>query len=150
MLARRLIAKSATNKLSSDKSRSAKINACSSEAKPLAGQSKLGAESELLAAIREIKGELNDLKEKVHTPEGWASATTTTRGRGSFRGVGHRGRRNGSTGRKRGCASCQEKNVGEECRHCYICGGQFHLAYQCPTKTNISGNERRLQPGDRE
>lgn len=136
------------NKLSSEKSRNAKVNSCTSEARPPATPSKSGADNELLAAIREIKGELSDLRGKVDATEG--GRPPIARGRGSYRGVGHRGRRNGSTGRKRGCASCQEKNVGEECRHCYSCGGQFHLAYQCPSKNNNSGNERRLQPGGRE
>ena len=47
----------------------------------------------------------------------------------------------------RGCASCQENNVGDQCNHCFICGDATHFARGCRKQNRAKqGNGRRLPP----
>lgn len=42
--------------------------------------------------------------------------------------------------RPRGCTTCQEKNVGDSCTHCWKCGGDYHHSRHCQKKSsNRSG-----------
>lgn len=52
----------------------------------------------------------------------------------------------------RGCAPCQEKGLGDQCDHCFVCGDPNHYACGCRNKSRAKqGNGRRLpQRRDRE
>ena len=47
----------------------------------------------------------------------------------------------------RGCASCQESGLGDQCEHCFICGDPNHFARGCRKQNRAKqGNGRRLPP----
>ena len=52
---------------------------------------------------------------------------------------------------KRGCESCKSKSIGDQCKHCWSCGGDNHISRHCSKNPrNQKGNYRGLQPRDRE
>lgn len=47
----------------------------------------------------------------------------------------------------RGCASCQESGLGDQCDHCFICGDPNHFARGCRKQNRVKqGNGSRLPP----
>ncbi|XP_070401872.1 uncharacterized protein [Nothobranchius furzeri] len=64
-------------------------------------------ETELLQVIRELKGEIQDIRKLVND-------TCVSR-----------------PSRKRGCKNCQDNNRGEMCDHCFKCGQSGHLSRGC-------------------
>ena len=90
---------------------------------------------QLLAEIREIKSDLNALKQTVRERDG--------NGRGQ-------GRANRQGQQRRGCRSCKEKGTGDSCQHCFSCGRHGHLATHCYKNQRGPGNGRQLFPRDAE
>lgn len=78
-------------------------------------------ESELLDIIKQLKGEISEIKGAIQT-----SKRSSPQSRPN---------------RKRGCMDCQERNLGEQCDHCFKCGQSGHLSKGCrarrkPTESN--------------
>lgn len=47
----------------------------------------------------------------------------------------------------RGCASCRDSGLGDQCDHCFICGDPNHFARGCRKQNRAKqGNGRRLPP----
>ena len=52
---------------------------------------------------------------------------------------------------KPGCESCKSKSIGDQCKHCWSCGGDNHISYHYSRNPrNQKGNYGGLQPWDRE
>lgn len=88
---------------------------------------------ELIAEVRALKGEMVTLRGEVKQSQGQGE----TRGRrpfGAFRK------------KRRGCEKCQAEGCAESCRHCWKCGEDGHLLYNCKN----SGNPPRLLSRDRQ
>ena len=46
-----------------------------------------------------------------------------------------------------GCQECRRKKEGDQCLHCYLCGGLNHIARYCQTRfRSYPGNAARLPP----
>lgn len=89
-------------------------------------------ENEILATLKAMQTELTSLRSDVET----------------FRK--NEVSKNYQKERKpKGCDTCQAKGEGEGCSHCYICGGENHLARHCKMKAKKQGNANRLPPRDR-
>ena len=109
------------------------------------GSSNFENQTEKLSAeIQNLKAELAAIKSQVDTPTG---SNLPPRFQNRARGRG-RGRYNqpGRYGRPMGCRHCQANGMGEQCRHCFQCGGQGHVHSQCPHYVS-QGNLPRLFQG---
>ena len=112
------------------------------------GSSNFENQTEKLSAeIQNLKAELAAIKSQVDTPTG---SNLPPRFQNRARGRG-RSRYNqpGRYGRPMGCRNCQAKGMGEQCRHCFQCGGQGHVRSQCPHYVS-QGNLPRLFQGGTE
>ena len=68
-------------------------------------------ESELLVVIKQLRGEVEEIKKVMsESPRSFAQQRTS---------------------RKRGCRNCQENNKGDNCDHCFKCGLSGHLSRGC-------------------
>ena len=46
-----------------------------------------------------------------------------------------------------GCQECRRNREGDRCPHCYLCGGLYHIARYCQSRSrNYPGNAPRLPP----
>ena len=90
-------------------------------------------ESELIATLKAMQAELTSLRSEVNTVRASHTAADGSQARG----------------RPKGCGECVEKGVGDECNHCYVCGGQNHLARHCRLNPKKQGNAGRLPQRDR-
>ena len=51
---------------------------------------------------------------------------------------------------KPGCESCKSKSIGDQCKHCWSCGGDNHISRYCSKNPrNQKGNYRGLQERQR-
>ncbi|KAK3720024.1 hypothetical protein QZH41_005169 [Actinostola sp. cb2023] len=145
------------NKLATERQKTARVNVCVSEGgqKNVEHPKKTDASSDdvsrkLLAEIKQMRSELSNLKVQVDATnvsnaQGYSEQTRPFRGRGRGRGRPYNQQR-----RAWGCSYCKERGTAESCRHCFACGGDNHLAYNCPQTTPDQGNDGRLPPRDRE
>lgn len=89
-------------------------------------------ETEILATLKAMQAELTSLKSDMET----------------FR-KNEPGRGSQYQRKPKGCEKCREKELGHECNHCYVCGGQNHMARHCQLKYKKEGNGTRLPSRDR-
>ncbi len=69
------------------------------------------ADSELLDIIKQLKGEVEEIKKVMFEPP-----RSSVQQRAS---------------RRRACRTCQDNNKGEQCNHCFKCGQSGHLSRGC-------------------
>ena len=102
----------------------------------------VGEKREVLAAIKQVRTELSAVQSEVKTlRETVSQQNSKEQPEGESRNVA-------PTNRSK-CDKC--KTSGEECNHCFHCGGLNHIARYCRSRSRIpSGNGRRLPPRDRE
>ncbi|CAB4008687.1 Retrovirus-related Pol poly from transposon [Paramuricea clavata] len=125
------------NKLACE--RRARINACDVEESEPKQQKFKEGNKQILAEIREIRYELENLKQ--HQLKA-----------GGSRVLPDQSRTKSPRYRGRGCQACKEKRLGATSSHCFACGKYGHIASECnKNMAENSGNERRLSRGrDRE
>lgn len=105
-----------------------RINTVSaSEAEPKSPTAETDQIKQLSAGVQELTACVASLREAMQSPQSMPPRRQQEKGR-----------------RERGCPSCREKGAGDECRHCYKCGGDNHIARGCR-----SGNGPGLPQGDR-
>lgn len=136
------------NKLTTERQKAAKINACATTDDLENGKDRKAvldkgdATSQLLAELKVMRSELNDLK--LHANSAHTARPDPPRGRGRGRG-GHNSQR-----REWGCQNCKQQGQASSCRHCFACGAGDHLAYNCNKTPQNQGNDLRLPRGDRQ
>ena len=94
--------------------------------KPTKVQSKQTKQDQVMAALNELKADVDALKKGAQSHERGASQSKT-------RKPGHK------------CKSCNETE-NEKCNHCFFCGSDDHLSYGCRRKL-AQGNRQRLHQG---
>ena len=111
------------------------------------GRKEQQRDQKLLATLKAVQAGLAAVQSEVKTLRETATvqSANTARTYASSRA---------STGvRQLGCKECKGRGQGDECPHCYFCGGLNHIARFCQKKFAIrsqQGNEHRLPPRDRE
>ena len=93
-------------------------------------------QGELVSALKTVKAEHAELRETLINQQAKAKEQET----------GYKENQAGCRGRL--CTKCQEAKE-LNCDHCFRCGSSDHFARGCKKRPN-SGNERWLQPRDRE
>eukprot|EP00794_Sanderia_malayensis_P020651 gene20651-22689_t len=78
---------------------------------------------ELVAEVRALRGEMVTLRGDVKKRQNQGE----TQGRRPFEA---------SRKRRRGCEKCQAEGNAESCRHCWKCGDDGHLLYNCKNSEN--------------
>ena len=138
-----------SSKLVSERQKSAKVHACEvgkEEGEARAKSATTDGGKQLLLEIRQIKSEINDLKDKVNRR---GSQTENS----NWRGSSHRGRGRGYQPNRTSCGCQNCKQRGDECNHCFVCGYSGHVARECYRNENRGsqrGNGRRLFQRDAE
>ena len=86
---------------------------------------------QLLLEIRQIKSEINDLKDQVNRRGSQAENS-------NWRGPSYRGRGRGYQPNRTswGCQNCKQRGRGDECNHCFACGDSGHVARECYRNEN--------------
>lgn len=102
----------------------------------------VGEKREVLAAIKQVRTELSAVQSEVKTlRETVSQQNSKEQPEGESRNV--------APTKRSKCDKC--KTSGEECNHCFHCGGLNHIARYCRSRSrNPSGNGQRLPPRDRE
>ncbi|CAB3996467.1 Hypothetical predicted protein [Paramuricea clavata] len=108
----------------------------------LQNEESVGEKREVLAAIKQVRTELSAVQSEVKTlRETVSQRNSKEQPEGESRNV--------APTKRSKCDKC--KTSGEECNHCFHCGGLNHIARYCRSQSrNPSGNGRRLPPRDRE
>ena len=111
------------------------------------GRKEQQRDQQLLATLKAVQADLAAVQSEVKT----LRETTTVQSANTARTYASS---RASTGvRQLGCKECKGRGQGDECPHCYFCGGLNHIARFCQKKFAIrsqQGNEHRLPPRDRE
>ena len=111
------------------------------------GRKEQQRDQQLLATLKAVQADLAAVQSEVKTLRETATVQSANTARTY---VSSRA----STGvRQLGCKECKGRGQGDECPHCYFCGGLNHIARFCQKKFAIrsqQGNEHRLPPRDRE
>ena len=111
----------------------------------------LAAVEGLQAQVAEIGGTVKLLQEKVDRSQLEQPADHTQQQVRSERGNKSFRKRAQEKQMKPGCESCKSKSIGDQCKHCWSCGGDNHISRHCSKNPrNQKGNYRGLQPRDRE
>ena len=111
----------------------------------------LAAVEGLQAQVAEIGGTVKLLQEKVDRSQLEQPADHTQQQVRSERGNKSFRKRAQEKQMKPGCESCKSKSIGDQCKHCWSCGGDNHISRHCSRNPrNQKGNYRGLQPRDRE
>ena len=140
-----------SSKLASERQKSAKVHTCEvgkDEREARAKNATTDGGQQLLLEIRQIKSEINDLKDQVNRRGSQAENS-------NWRGPSYRGRGRGyqPTRTRWGCQNCKQRGRGDECNHCFACGDSGHVARECYRNENRGsrqGNGRRLFRRDAE
>ena len=119
-----------TNKFTNANKRMLKIQSANISSmpveKPTKVQSKQTKQDQVMAALNELKADVDALKKGAQSHERGASQSKT-------RKPGHK------------CRSCNETE-SEKCTHCFFCGSDDHFSYGCRRKL-AQGNRQRLHQG---
>ena len=140
-----------SSKLASECQKSTKVHACEvgkDEGEARAKNATTDGGQQLLLEIRQIKSEINDLKDQVNR-RGSQAENSNWRGP-SYRGHGRGYQPNRTSW---GCQNCKQRGRGDEYNHCFACGDSGHVARECYRNENRGsqqGNGRRLFQRDAE
>ena len=94
--------------------------------KPTKAQPKQTKQDQIMAALNELKADVDALKKGAQIPEREMPQSKTRKPRYK-------------------CKSCEE-NDSEKCNHCFFCGSADHFSYGC-RKKSAQGNRQRLHQG---
>ena len=127
------------------KGKSVKVSAVESAAESNT-KKELQKDQQVLATLKAVQAELATMKAEVKNLREAASNQKSDPMMPSHAGNGV------TTGaRPLGCQECRRKREGDRCPHCYLCGGLYHIARYCQSRSrNYPGNAPRLPPRDRE
>ena len=134
-----------SSKLASGCQKSAKVHTCEvgkDKREARAKNATTDGGQQLLLEIRQIKSEINDLKDQVNR-RGSQAENPNWRGP-SYRGCGRGYQPNRTSW---GCQNCKQRGRGGECNHCFACGDSGHVTRECYCNENRGsrqGNSQRL------
>ena len=118
------------NKFTSANKKVQKVQAANVSSAPVEksekGQPKQAKQDQILAALNELKADVDALKKGAKSPAREVPQFKTRKP-------------------KQKCKSCEE-NEAEKCDHCFFCGSADHFAYGC-RKRLAQGNRSRLHQG---
>ena len=127
------------------KGKSVKVSAIESAAESNT-KKELQKDQQVLVTLKAVQAELATMKAEVKNLREAASVQKADPMMPSHAGNGVR-----TGARPRGCQECRRKREGDQCPHCYLCGGLYHIARYCQSRSrNYPGNAPRLPPRDRE
>ena len=127
------------------KGKSVKVSAIESAAESNT-KKELQKDQQVLATLKAVQAELATMKAEVKNLREAASNQKADPMMPSHAGNGVR-----TGARPLGCQECRRKREGDRCPHCYLCGGLYHIARYCQSRSrNYPGNAPRLPPRDRE
>ena len=127
------------------KGKSVKVSAVESAAESNT-KIELQKDQQVLATLKAVQAELATMKAEVKNLREAASNQKADPMMPSYAGNGV-----STEARPLGCQECRTKKEGDRCPHCYLCGGLYHIARYCQSRSrNYSGNAPRLPPRDRE
>ena len=127
------------------KGKSVKVSAIKSAAESNT-KKELQKDQQVLATLKAVQAELATMKAEVKNLREAASNQKADPMMPSHAGNGVR-----TGARPLGCQECRRKREGDRCPHCYLCGGLYHIARYCQSRSrNYPGNAPRLPPRDRE
>ena len=101
------------------RSRSAKVQVVQPEGsgkqvqEPKAPKQKEAKPGEFMVALQAVMSEVADLKKVVLADQSASPSNKPQKSRSV---------------RPKGCKKCIEQGTGNDCQHCYKCGGNYHLA----------------------
>ncbi|CAH3139736.1 unnamed protein product, partial [Porites lobata] len=127
------------------KGKSVKVSAIKNAAESNT-KKELQKDQQVLATLKAVQAELATMKAEVKNLREAASNQKSDPMMPSHAGNGV------TTGaRPLGCQECRRKREGDRCPHCYLCGGLYHIARYCQSRSrNYPGNAPRLPPRDRD
>lgn len=127
------------------KGKSAKVFAVEGAAEAN-GKKEQQQKDQILATLKAVQADLAAVQSEVKTLRETANNQKADTIRPSHTGNGT------SVGANtRGCQDCRRKREGDQCQHCYLCGGSNHIARYCHARyRSHPGNGHRLPPRDRE
>ena len=127
------------------KGKSVKVSAIESAAESNT-KKELQKDQQVLATLKAVQAELATMKAEVKNLREAASNQKADPMMPSHAGNGVR-----TGARPLGCQECRRKREGDRWPHCYLCGGLYHIARYCQSRSrNYPGNAPRLPPRDRE
>ena len=122
-----------------------KVSAIESAAESNA-KKELQKDQQILATLKAVQAELATMKVEIKNLREAASKHKADPVMPSHAGNGAR-----TGARPLGCQECRMKREGNRCPHCHLCGGLYHTARYCQSRSkNYPGNAPRLPPRDRE
>ena len=124
------------------KGKSVKVSAIESAAESNT-KKELQKDQQVLATLKAVEAELATMKAEVKNQR---EAASNQKADPMMPSHAENGVRTGA--RPLGCQECRRKREGDRCPHCYLCGGLYHIARYCQSRSrNYPGNAPRLPRG---